>query len=186
VGSRIWGVLQWGKGAHVKVLAVLIIIVALVIIIVPQFTNCEYGKDNAAASMKNSTSTGTTAVVYAGMASPMAAAAMPYRMMKCYWSAHAEIVAGVPLLAIGVLLLFARRKETTRALGILTAILGVVTILIPTSIVGTCLNDQMVCNTEMKPTLLIAGGIAVALGIAVVVMGEMKRDNGADAGVAAA
>ena len=78
----------------------------------------------------------------------------------------------------------ARRRRGP--LGILTAILGVVTILIPTSIVGTCLNDQMVCNTEMKPTLLIAGGIAVALGIAVVVVGEMKRDNGADHGVAAA
>ena len=33
-----------------KVLAVLIIIIALVIIIVPQFTNCEYGNDDAATS----------------------------------------------------------------------------------------------------------------------------------------
>ena len=170
-----------------KVLAVLIIIIALVIIIVPQFTNCEYGNDNAATGMSSSTSVDTsTTVAYASMTSPMAAAAMPYRMMKCYWSAHAEIVAGVPLLAVGVLLLFARRKETTRVLGILTVVLGVLTILIPTSIVGTCANDQMVCNTEMKPTLLIAGGIAVALGIAVVVVGEIKRDNGADAGAAAA
>ena len=185
VGSRVSGVLHRGEGARVKVLAVLIIIIALVIIIVPQFTNCEYGKDDGATSM---TSTDTTAtVVYASMESPVAAAAaMPYRMMKCYWAAHAEIVVGVPLLVVGVLLLFARRKETTRALGILTAVLGVLTILIPTSIVGTCLNDQMVCNTEMKPTLLIAGGITVALGIAVVVVGEMKRDNGADAGTAAA
>jgi CHASE2 domain-containing sensor protein len=171
----------------VKVLAVLIIIIALVIIIVPQFTNCEYGNDNATAGMSSSTSVDTsTTVAYASMTSPMAAAAMPYRMMKCYWSAHAEIVAGVPLLAVGVLLLFARRKETTRVLGILTVVLGVLTIVIPTSIVGTCANDQMVCNTEMKPTLLIAGGIAVALGIAVVVVGEIKRDNGADAGAAAA
>jgi CHASE2 domain-containing sensor protein len=171
----------------VKVLAVLIIIIALVIIIVPQFTNCEYGNDNATAGMSSSTSVETsTTVAYASMTSPMAAAAMPYRMMKCYWSAHAEIVVGVPLLAVGVLLLFARRKETTRVLGILTVVLGVLTIVIPTSIVGTCANDQMVCNTEMKPTLLIAGGIAVALGIAVVVVGEMKRENGADDGAAAA
>ena len=106
--------------------------------------------------------------------------------MKCYWSAHAEIVAGVPLLVIGVLLFFARRKETTRALGVLTVALGVLTMLIPTTLVGTCANDQMVCNTEMKPTLLIAGGIAVALGIVVVVVGEMKRDDGADHGAAAA
>jgi len=154
----------------VKVLAVLIIVVALVIIIVPQYTNCEYGQDH---------STSTTS-------SGDAAAAMPYRMMKCYWSAHAEIVAGVPLLAVGALLVFARRKETTLALGIVTAVLGVLTILIPTSVVGTCLNDQMVCNTEMKPTLLIAGGITVALGVAVLVLGQLRREDGGSGGAAVA
>ena len=111
---------------------------------------------------------------------------MPYRMMKCYWTAHAEIVVGVPLVVIGVLLLFARRKETTRVLGILTAVLGVLSILLATNIIGTCLNDQMVCNTEMKPALFIAGGITVALGIAVLILGEMKRESGGNGGVAAA
>jgi hypothetical protein len=172
----------------VKVLAILIIIVALVIIIVPQFTNCEYGNDNAATKTLTITKVGSASgVSYASMSSPMeGAAALPYRMMKCYWSAHAEIIAGVPLLVIGILLFFARRKETTRVLGIVTVVIGVLTILIPTSIVGTCANSQMVCNTEMKPTLLIAGGITIALGIAVVVMGEMKRENGNGGGVAPA
>jgi len=183
----------------VKVLAVLIIVVALVIIIVPQFTNCEYGKDNAAAA-KSMTSTDATAVVsYASMESPEATtgsdamgtasampAAMPYRMMKCYWTAHAEIVVGVPLVVIGVLLLFARRKETTRVLGILTAVLGVLSILLATNIIGTCLNDQMVCNTEMKPTLLIAGGLTAALGIAVVALGQMRRSPDGPSDAAAA
>jgi hypothetical protein len=162
--------MSWG--ADVKVLAVLIILVALVIMIVPQYTNCEAGKDDPTMA------TSTAATTMASPAASPTAGAMPYRMMKCYWTAHAEIVAGVPLLAIGVLLVFARRRETTRVLGILTAILGVLTILLPTNIIGTCLNDQMVCNTEMKPVLLISGGIVVALGIAVLVMGELKRENG--------
>jgi hypothetical protein len=38
----------------------------------------------------------------------------------------------------------------------------------------------------MKPVLFIAGGITVALGIAVLVMGEMKRESGGNGGVAAA
>jgi uncharacterized membrane protein YeiB len=182
----------------VKVLAVAIIVVALVIIIVPQFTNCEYGKESAAAPAMDMSSTGSsTAVTYASMeetpeamssAEPMAtpAATGMVAKMKCYWSAHAEIVAGVPLIAIGVLLFFARRKETTRVLGVLTAVLGVLTMLIPTTLIGTCLNDQMVCNTEMKPTLLITGGITIALGVAVLVLGEMKRENGGSGPVAAA
>jgi len=162
----------------VKVLAVLIILLALVIIIVPQFTNCEANNDNAASSTSSAATMMASPAASAAPAATATAGALPYRMMKCYWTAHAEIVVGIPIVAIGVLLLFARRKETTRVLGVLTALLGVLTILLPTSIIGTCLNEQMVCNTEMKPTLFIAGGITVALGIAVLVLGEMKRENG--------
>ena len=184
-----------------KVLAVAIIIVALVIIIVPQFTNCEAGKDDEAAmAMSSSVTTAGVSYASAGMESPEAMpaddamsgaepmatpAAGMVAKMKCYWSAHAEIVAGVPLIVIGVLLFFARRKETTRALGALTVALGVLTMLIPTTLIGTCLNDQMVCNTEMKPTLLIAGGITVALGVAVLVLGEMRRETGGGSAPAA-
>ena len=162
-----------------KVLAVLLVIVALVIIIVPQFTNCEYGKDRAA------TETITITTVGSSIGGAQAAAGLPYRMMKCFWSARAEIIAGIPLLAVGALLLFARRKETTRVLGIVAIVTGVLTILIPTTIVGTCANSMMVCNTEMKPTLLVAGGLTIALGIAAIVAGEMRRESGGN-GVAAA
>jgi hypothetical protein len=172
----------------VKVLAVLIIILGLVIIIVPQLTNCEYGKDHPATlNMKTSDAGVVEYASMGGMDAGAAEASVPYRMMKCFWSARAEIIAGVPLVALGILLLFARRKETIRVIGILTTILGVLTLLIPTTVVGTCVNPEMVCNTEMKPTLLIAGGITVALGIAVVVLGEMRRptDGPAEAAVAA-
>ncbi len=173
-----------------KVLAVLIIIVALAIIIVPQFTNCEYGKSHPATINMKTSSTAADVVQYASMGSMEApaadAASVPYRMMKCFWSARAEIIAGVPLLALGVLLLFARRKETIRAIGIVTVVIGVLTILIPTTIVGTCVNPAMVCNTEMKPTLFITGGIAVALGIAVLVLGEMRRPTDGPAEAVAA
>ena len=109
-----------------KVLAVLIIIVALVIIIVPQFTNCESGKDQPATLNMQTSDAGV--VEYAStvaMEGTAESAAVPYRMMKCFWSARAEIVAGVPLVALGALLFFARRKETIRVIGILTALIGV-------------------------------------------------------------
>ena len=144
-----------------KVLAVLILLMGLVVVVVPQLTNCEYGREQPATLNMET--------------SGVAEASVPYRMMKCFWSARAEVVAGVPLVALGALLYFARRKETIRVLGILTALIGVLTLLIPTSLIGTCLNPAMVCNTEMKPTLFVAGGIAVALGIAVLVLGEMRR-----------
>jgi uncharacterized membrane protein YeiB len=171
----------------VKVLAVLLMIVALAIIIVPQFTNCEYGKEHPATINMKTSDAGI--VQYASMGSmdtTAAEASVPYRMMKCFWSARAEIVAGVPLFALGVFLLFARRKETFRVIGVVAALIGVLTILIPTTVVGTCLNPDMVCNTQMKPTLFICGGIAVALGIAVLVLGETRRPSDGPAEAAAA
>ena len=116
-------------------IASLIIIAALAIIIVPQFTNCESGKDNAATKSTTIIKVGSVSTAsYASMSSTMGgaepAAALPYRMMKCFWSARAELIAGIPLLALGALLLFARRKETTRVLGVLTILAGVLTIVI--------------------------------------------------------
>jgi uncharacterized membrane protein YeiB len=169
-----------------KVLAILLMIVALAIIIVPQFTNCEYGNEHPATINMKTSDAGL--VQYASMGSMDAAAeaSVPYRMMKCFWSARAEIIAGVPLFALGVFLLFARRKETFRVIGVVAALIGVLTILIPTTVVGTCVNPDMVCNTQMKPTLFITGGIAVALGIAVLVLGETRRPTDGPAETAAA
>ena len=119
-----------------KVLAVLLMIVALAIVIVPQFTNCEYGNDHP-ATINMQTSDAGAVVQYASMGSmdtTAAEASVPYRMMKCFWSARAEIIAGVPLFALGVFLLFARRKETVRVIGVVAALIGVLTILIPTTL----------------------------------------------------
>ena len=111
-----------------------------------------------------------------------AAASLPYRMMKCFWTARAEIIAGIPLLR-------RRRPAPVRAAQGDDARAGHRHDRRrrphdPASrprIVGTCANTMMVCNTEMKPTLLVAGGITVALGIAVLVVGEMKRETAAAA-----
>jgi hypothetical protein len=172
-----------------KVLAVLIVIMGLVIVIVPQYTNCEYGNVHPTTLNMQARSTGDLEYASAGgMEGPSAAAvSVPYRMMKCFWSARAEIIAGVPLVALGALLLFVRRRESIRVIGVLTVVIGVLVLLIPTTLVGTCANSAMVCNTEMKPTLFIAGGLTVALGIAVLVLGELRRPtDGASEAVAEA
>ena len=174
-----------------KVLAVLIIILGLAVIIVPQFTNCEYGKGHPETLNMQTSDAAVTEYasmdeMEGGTVDTMESGAVPYRAMKCLWSARAEIVAGVPIIVLGALLLFARRKETIRVIGILTAVMGVLTILIPTSFIGTCMNPDMVCNTEMKPTLLIAGGLTAALGIAVVALGQMRRSTDGPSDAAAA
>jgi len=127
-----------------KVVATIIIVLGLLIAIVPQFTDCEsQGKMLTLESGKQVS-------------------------MKCHWTARAELAVGIPLLAVGLLMLVSRRKESIRNLGIVGVVLGVMTILLPAVLIGVCSNDDMICNSLMDPALILLGALAiVASGAAV-------------------
>jgi hypothetical protein len=154
-----------------RVLGIAIIAMALVIAIAPQFTNCEAQGGTTAKGMQMSGSSGMTT----GTSSSMAAA-KPAAKMKCLWTARAGIGVAIPLAAAGAFLFFSRRRETVRALGVTTAALGLVTILLPAALIGTCVANSAVCNTTMAPIMYAAGGITMALGVVAVVVNELKRE----------
>ena len=124
-----------------RVLGITLLIMALIIGIVPQFTTCE--SQGKAITLAN----GTT---------------VP---MKCKWTAQAELGASLPLLAVGTLVITNRRKESRRNLSILGISLGILVLLIPTILIGVC-QTLMVCHTIMKPVLLTTGGIVTATSLA--------------------
>jgi hypothetical protein len=120
-----------------KVMGIVLIVVALVIAVVPQFTDCY--------------SQGHQIELPNGKLTPM----------KCHWSAIGEIGIAVPLLAVGVIMLISKRKETLFALSIIGLILGALIVLIPTQMIGVCATPTMICVTTMKPILLISGVVAI-------------------------
>ena len=121
-----------------KVIAAILIILALVIGIVPQFTDClALGK---VITLPN----GST---------------MP---MKCHWTRQAEVAVALPLFFVGGLMLFSRRRQTLRALAIVGLALGVAAILLPAYLIGVCASEEMMCSMVMRPTLLFAGTLTVA------------------------
>lgn len=124
-----------------KLIAGLLIVVALLIGIVPQFTDCA--------------SQGRQLTLDNGRQIPM----------KCHWTAVAEIGMAVPLLATGALMTVSAHKETLRNLSLLGGLLGILAILLPTRLIGVCANPDMVCNSTMKPALILLGGLAVVLGL---------------------
>jgi hypothetical protein len=164
----------------VKVLALLIVLAGLVIAIVPQSTNCEAGGDTASAAPDRSLtaaapSAGEPASLFVSMKTVATDTIVP--KMKCFWSARGGLVVGITLAVAGGLLFFARRRETRRALAIVSALLGLFAILLPTSLIGTCGAETMICNTTMKPVMMIAGGIALAASVAALVVNELRRDE---------
>ena len=140
------------KNKLVMWMGLAIMVIALVIIIVPQFTNC--------------TANGGMVTTEAGKQIPM----------KCYWTAHAEIATGIPLFVLGLLLAFSRFKESMRNLSILGILLGIMTILLPVLIIGVCATPTMLCVTVMKPLMITCGAVTILAGILALVGSIMMKE----------
>jgi hypothetical protein len=135
-----------------KVLAACIIILALVIGIVPQFTDCQ--------------SQGKALTLANGKTVPM----------KCHWTAEAEIALATPLLGVGIVMAISKRKESRRILAGLGVLLGVFVILLPTVLIGVCTSPDMICNSVMKPTLILSGIVVIAISIASLIISERQPE----------
>ena len=137
------------------IVGILLIILALMISVIPQFTTCEsQGKE---LTLQN----GTTAP------------------MKCYWTGQSELVDGLLLLIVGILMIVGKRRETQLFLSILGVFLGITTILLPTFLIGTC-APPMLCNTVMKPSLIILGSLVIIdsiVGLAIAIKAKESAQS---------
>ena len=136
-----------------KVLAVVLVVLAVLISVVPQFTDCQ--------------SQGRALTLQDGRQVPM----------KCHWTARSELVLGIPLFVVGVALFFSRRKETRTSLSILGVVLGALVILLPTGLIGVCASADMVCNSVMSPALILCGSLVVVVSLASLFLTLMRGEK---------
>ena len=128
-----------------KAIGTMLIVLALVGSIVPQFTDCQ--SQGRALTLEN----GKTVA------------------MKCHWTAEAALAVGLPLVVLGGLFFFNKRKETHRALSVMGLVLGAFMILLPTALIGVCALPEMICNSVMRPTMILTGVLTMLVrGIALV------------------
>ena len=142
-----------------------LIVLALVIGVVPQYFNCQH--DGKALTV-------AAAGAMGGSSGAMTAGATKTVPMKCFWTARAAIAVAVPLGIVGLFLAFARRKGGTRALSVLAIASGAFAMLLPTSLIGVCSLATASCNQVMQPTLLLTGGLTIVAGLVVLGLGERK------------
>ena len=124
-----------------RAIGAVIVILALVIGIIPQFTDC--------------LSQGSAIELPSGATIPM----------RCHWTRQAELATAGPLAAVGILMAFSKRKRTIRALGIVGIVLGLFVILLPATLIGVCASDQMICTMIMRPSLILAGILAIVTSV---------------------
>jgi hypothetical protein len=136
----------------VKAVGAIIIALALAIGIIPQFTDC--------------LSQGGAIELPSGATIPM----------RCHWTRQAEVAVALPLLVVGIAMVASRSKPALRVLSIVAISLGLAAVLLPTYLIGVCVSQEMICNLVMKPTLLLAGILTMAVGLVGLIY---LRDDGA-------
>jgi hypothetical protein len=121
-----------------KFFGIALVVMALAIGIVPQFTVC---KDQV--TLMN------------GKTQPM----------KCHWSAQAEIAVAIPVGLMGAMTVLSKKKESQRNLAVLGIALGALVMLVPTKLIGVCAMPTHICATTMKPAMLSVGGLVTATSL---------------------
>ncbi len=121
-----------------KVLGVVLVVVAIAIAVVPQFTDCQ--------------SQGLQITLANGKTTPM----------KCHWTGVAEMGMAIPLAGVGIMMAINRRKEASTYLGITGIVIAGVMLGLPTGLIGVCAAPTHTCVTLMKPALIGLGSLAVA------------------------
>ncbi len=136
-----------------KCAGIVLVVLALAVAVIPQFSNCY--------------SLGGVLTLHNGKTVPM----------KCHWTARAEIAAAAPLLAVGVLMILSRGKDSRRCLSILGMVLGGPILALPTYLIGACATPTMICRTIMSPFLSALGSLVIATSVAGLVAAQRSRDE---------
>ena len=135
------------------IIGAILIILGILIAVVPQFTNC--GSDGKQLELAN------------GKTTPM----------KCFWSGRSEMIPGIILLATGIMFILSRKKETTLFLSIIGLIASIFVLLMPLYFIGICSTPTMICNTVMKPVVIILAALAILDLIAGLVFSVRGKDE---------
>lgn len=83
--------------------------------------------------------------------------------MKCFWSGQAEIGIGLLVLCGGMLFVVFKSPLTRMGISMMTALTGILGILVPTALIGGCEMVTMTCQMTTFPALIIFNALTIAI-----------------------
>lgn len=84
-------------------------------------------------------------------------------IMKCYWTARAELGLGILISLLAVISAFNKKETVRAAYSVSTALAGVLVYLIPNILIGVCDGVHMHCHAVAKPALSVIGILTAAI-----------------------
>ena len=136
-----------------KYFGIALVCLAIALAFIPQMTDCQSQGDYA--TLANGTSIS----------------------MKCHWTATAQTSVAIPIGMVGLAIALPRRKNYLWVPSLMGGILGIMPILLTTTLIGTCANSAHVCNTLMKPLIIIMGGLVTTTSIVSFFFAYRSRNN---------
>jgi hypothetical protein len=85
--------------------------------------------------------------------------------MKCFWSGRAEIGIGLLILGGGVLIACFKSPLVRIGISMMTALTGILGILIPALLIGGCEMATMTCRMTTFPALILLNVLTVIAGL---------------------
>ncbi len=92
-----------------------------------------------------------------GAQSSMAAS----NVMKCHWTAQAELGVGLLIALLGIFLLCSRSGQVRLGLSLALILNGLLVLLLPVILIGVCGNLHMSCRSLTLPALIILSSTVV-------------------------
>lgn len=100
----------------------------------------------------------------------------PEKPMKCNWMGKAEIGVGAVIALIGVLQMVMDHAKVRMGLSMAAVPMGLLTLMLPTKLIGVCKNQHMPCVTLTRPALLILGIAVMAVaGLSAFALSKVKE-----------
>ena len=84
--------------------------------------------------------------------------------MACHYTAQTALGIGIVIAVLGIVGLFVS-DQTRAGLDIANAVLGVLTITVPTVLIGVCKGAMMHCHMVTLPTLIVLGVLLTVLAV---------------------
>lgn len=78
-------------------------------------------------------------------------------VMKCYWTARAELGIGLLIALLGVVLLAFKSASVRLGFSLALIPIGILTLLIPGPLIGVCGGARMTCRWQALPALTVLG-----------------------------
>jgi hypothetical protein len=86
-------------------------------------------------------------------------------IMKCFWTARAELGAGLVIALLGLATLLFPSIQTRRGFFIAIGLNALLALFIPSILIGVCAGKHMRCHALTLPALLVLSAVLLALAI---------------------